>query len=76
MSNKIWIFWKRLAGRLAIIQTAVILTFFYFLVIGPFAMIIKLLRKDLLDKKWKQNKSFWKEKEKMYVTLKSAKRQF
>ncbi len=76
MSNKIWAFWKRFARKLAIIQTTVILTIFYFLVMGIFAAVIKLLRKDLLDKKWKQNKSFWKEKEKTFPTLESAKRQF
>ncbi len=75
MSNKIWAFWKKLARRLAIVQTTIILTLFYFLMIGIFALVIKLLRKDLLDKKWKKNKSFWKDK-KMLVTLENAKRQF
>jgi len=76
MGKKIWVFWKKFARRVAIIQTSVILTLFYFLMIGIFALVIKLLRKDLLDKKWKQNKSFWKEKEKMIATLEAARRQF
>ncbi len=76
MSKKLWAFWKKFARSLAIIQTTVTLTIFYFLMIGISALIVKLLRKDLLDRKWKQNKSFWKEKEKMLVTIENAGRQF
>ena len=76
MRQKIWAFWKRFAHRLAIIQTTIILTLFYFLMIGIFALAAKLLRKDLLDKRWRKNKSFWKEKEKMLATLEAARRQF
>jgi len=76
MGKKFWVFWKNIARRIAIIQTAIILTLFYFLMIGAFAAIIKLLRKDLLDKRWKKNRSFWKAKEKMTVTVETAKRQF
>ncbi len=76
MWNKIWLFWKKFARRLAIIQTTVILTLFYFLMVGIFALVAKLLGKDLLDKKWKQNKSFWKEKEKLSVAVENARRQF
>jgi len=76
MRQKIWSFWKKFAHRLAIIQTTIILTLFYFLMIGVFALVAKLLGKDLLDKKWKQNKSFWKEKEKPAVAIENARRQF
>lgn len=76
MGKQIWVFWKKFARRVAFIQTTIILTLFYFLMIGIFAIVIKLLRKDLLDKRWKQNKSFWKDKEKMLATLEAARRQF
>lgn len=76
MWKRIWFFWKKLAHRLAIIQTTIILTLFYFLMLGVFALVIKLLRKDLLDKRWKKNRSFWKDKGKVLVTMESAKRQF
>lgn len=76
MGKNFWVFWKKFARRLAIIQTGIILTLFYFLMIGFFALVVKLLRKDLLDKRWRQNKSFWKDKEKMLATLEAARRQF
>ncbi|EQB63099.1 MAG: hypothetical protein RBG1_1C00001G0678 [candidate division Zixibacteria bacterium RBG-1] len=76
MGKKFWAFWKKFAHRLAIIQTTIILTLFYFLMISVFALVIKLLRKDLLDKKWKQKKSFWKGKEKLSVAIENARRQF
>lgn len=76
MGKKFWVFWKKFAHRLAIIQTTIILTLFYFLMIGVFALVAKLLGKDLLDKKWKQNKSFWKEKEKLSMAVENARRQF
>lgn len=68
--------WKKFARRLAIIQTTIILSLFYFLMLGILAVVIKFLRKDLLDKKWKKNKSFWMEKEKVSIDMESAKRQF
>lgn len=42
------------------INTAVLLTIFYFLFLGIPRVVTALLRKDLLDERWKDRPSYWK----------------
>ena len=44
----LWQGWKRIAHKIGVVQTFIIMTVFYFLVIGPSALIAALLGKDLL----------------------------
>ena len=74
--RRAWTKWKRFARRVARVQTFIILTLFYFTLFALWAVILKLLGKDLLDKRWKNDKSFWIAKEKYKIDLESAKRQF
>ncbi len=55
----IWPAWKRLALKIAKAQTILLLTLFYFTIFGLYALSMKLLRLDPLDKKWNKQKSFW-----------------
>jgi hypothetical protein len=73
----IWSGIKAFSKKVAYIQAIIILTLFYFLVIGPFSVMLRLLGKDLLNKKWKDiNKSYWIKKEKNEINLENARRQF
>jgi hypothetical protein len=73
----IWAGIKAFSKKIAHVQAIIILTLFYFLVIGLFSVIIRLLGRDLLNKKWKDNKtSYWTEKEKTEINLEIARRQF
>ena len=76
---KIWSFfwrkWKKFALKLAKVQTIILLTLFYFTLFALYALALKLIGRDLLNKRWKQNKSFWIEKPKYKIDLESSKRQ-
>ena len=73
----IWSGTKAFSKKVAYVQAIIILTLFYFIVIGLFSVIIRLLGKDLLNKNWKDGKpSYWIEKEKAEINLENARRQF
>lgn len=58
--KKLFSFWMVLARFLGKINTFVLLTLVYFLMIGPLATFFKLIRKDLLDIKLSDHKkSYW-----------------
>jgi hypothetical protein len=43
--------WMAIAGRFGLIQTMVLLVFFYVLLVGPVASIARIGRRDYLDKR-------------------------
>jgi hypothetical protein len=75
--KRIWSGIKSFSKKVAYVQSLIILTLFYFLIIGPFSIALRVLGKDLLNKRWKDNKtSYWIKKEKVEVNLENARRQF
>jgi len=81
--NKLWSGIKAFSKKVAYVQSIIILTLFYFMIIGLFSIFIKLLGKDILNKKWKDKKksflkihSYWIKKEKIEINLENARRQF
>jgi len=67
----------RIVGRFAFVQTLVILTIFYGLLIGPFGSGASLLRRDLLDKrKLREGESAWREADTAEANLERAQHQF
>jgi len=58
--NKIWQRWKRIAKTVAKVNSYIILTLFYFLIIGPVALIKKII--NLFSKKVPEE-SYWVSKE-------------
>jgi len=73
----IWSGIKAFSKKLAYVQAIIILTLFYFLVIGPFSVVLRLLGQDLLNKKWRDKKtSSWIRKDKVEINLENAHRQF
>jgi hypothetical protein len=68
--------WMKFAGLLAFINTRILLTLVYFLLIGPASLIARLMGKDYLDRSTEHSESFWKEKKPAAHSLEESKRQF
>jgi hypothetical protein len=68
--------WMRFARALAFVNTRVLLTIFYVLVIGPIALVLSVIGKDFLERKIDASLSYWKKREPSEHTLESASRQF
>ena len=52
--------WMALAKVLSVVMTYVILTLTFYIVITPTGVLMRLLGKDLLNKRWKSSRpSFW-----------------
>jgi len=68
--------WMIFARALAFVNTRIILTIFFLLIIGPIALILKLAGKDFLQRKIDSSPSFWKPREASEHTLDNAVRQF
>jgi hypothetical protein len=73
---RIWQGWKKIARAIGVFNTKVILTILYFIVLGIFSLIVRLLRLDLLDKRLVRRDSYWHGKEEGEVTLERCRRQF
>ena len=73
----LYIFWMKLAFVLSWINTRLILFLMFYLIFTPIGFIIKILRIDLLETKInKEEKTYWKKKEKKEFGLVSYERQF
>jgi hypothetical protein len=74
MFKQLWLGWKAFARRIVDIQAKLFLTFFYFLVVAPFAIGVKLLANplNLLEKRH----SNWVSKTVDKRGLEEARRQF
>jgi len=68
--------WMKFAAMLGWINTRVILTIVYFILFGLIALIVRILRKDLLRKRRSASASYWKPKEKIVHSIDAAKHQF
>ena len=68
--------WMALARGLAIVNTTVLLTLIYVLLIGPISVVVRLMRKDLLHHRIGSTKSFWTPKEPVRHSLDEARHQF
>lgn len=74
--KKPYFYWMKFAHLLGRVNTALLLTLFYLLILGPVAMVLKLFGKDLLDRKAEQRTSYWYNKSKEPTTLEQSKHQF
>lgn len=60
--------WMKFAHALGRINSFILLTVFYVVVFGIARMVIFVLRKDLLDERWKDRSSYWNKREKIAAT--------
>ncbi len=67
--------WMAIVARFGFVQTLVILSIFYALLIGPVALLGVLTRRDLLDKRaLRSDDSAWLEADTAVADLERAKR--
>lgn len=58
-------YWMKFAHVLGWINTRILLTLFYFVILTPFALLVSLFKRDLLDQSFKPNEpTYWLPKEK------------
>jgi hypothetical protein len=68
--------WMKFAHAVGWFNTRLLLTIVYVILFAIPALILKLMRKDLLDRQYNDSPTYWKDKEKISHTLEQAKRQF
>jgi hypothetical protein len=68
--------WLRFARVLGKANAYFLLTVVYLLVLGPGAIVLKLLRKDLLDRRFEDRTSYWQDKATVSQDIEQSKHQF
>ncbi len=68
--------WMRFAKLLGKMNAVILLTLVYFILIGPAALVLKLLGKDLLDRKAGTEPTFWYPKGEESPSADRSSRQF
>jgi hypothetical protein len=73
--GRAWQRWKTIAHRLGNFQARVLLSLFYFLVVPPFALIVKLSR-DPLGLRPHRTDGFWHRRRPAEPAVEAARKQF
>ena len=76
IGSRIYKGWMAFAKVLAFVNTRILLTLFFVVVIGPIAVFLKLIGKDFLERKIGTQGSYWKLRESAEHSLENAMRQF
>ncbi|MCS6842711.1 MAG: hypothetical protein NZ528_00065 [Caldilineales bacterium] len=74
MLRNLWHRWLGFAQKIGTFQSRVLLTLFYFLVVTPFGLAVRLFS-DPLDRKRRPAQSAWKSRATRDVDLTAARRQ-
>jgi hypothetical protein len=72
----VWRGWKKFAHVLGIVNTKILLTLSYFVIIALVSIISKILRADFIDRRLRPQPSYWHDREQLPVNLESCRRQF
>ncbi len=75
MLKELWSRWKAFAIKLGNLWARIIFTLFYFLIVTPFGLAVRLLS-DPLQIKHRDDVTFWQPKTLPEPTLEEARRQF
>ena len=57
--------WMKIAHAIGRVNTAILLTIFYFIFLGVARLILVFVKKDLMDSRWNDSpgSSYWKKRE-------------
>lgn len=66
--NKIWFKFGLFLGKLV---SPIIMSIIFFLVVTPIAVLMRLLKKDLLNLKFNTNNSYWIKKDELQSNMKN-----
>lgn len=72
----LWRGWKKFAHVLGIVNTKILLTIAYFIVMGIVSIITKIFGRDLIDRRMKPQPTFYHTREPLEESLETVKRQF
>jgi len=72
----LWRGWKKFAHVLGIINTRILLTISYFLILAFASLITKVGRKDLLDRRMNPKPTFYHPHEPVTASVEACRRQF
>jgi len=72
----IWSGWKKFAHGVALVQTKIIMTMFYFVFIALASLVIKLLRRHILDTSSSASGGAWMERGREVPDMERCRRQF
>lgn len=72
----LWRGWKKFAHVLGIVNTRILLTISYFVILAFAAVITKVMGKDLIDRRMKPAPSFYHPHEPIQATVEACRRQF
>ena len=73
--GKLWQGIRAFGHGIGLVANFVVLALFYFLIFGPFALVIRLFRRDLLGLGGAERESFWEPRERTEPSLERARRQ-
>ncbi len=73
--RRAWTQWKRFAAWIGKWNTRLLLTVTYFLAMGPISVMLRLLRKNPLEKRWRRGQSAWKKIDTGELTLEQSRYQ-
>lgn len=75
--QKIWSGWKSIAHKIARVQTVILLTLFYFLILTPMGFLFRLFRWDPLQSRSRNmgKETNWRNADKGEPDLESMRRQ-
>jgi hypothetical protein len=72
----LWRGWKKFAHVLGIVNTRILLTISYFVILAGASIVTLVLRKDLLDRRMGPNSVRYHPHEPVVASLETARRQF
>jgi len=75
VAHKLWQGICGLFHAVGLVANFVLLTLFYFLIFGPFALVARAMRRDLLGLGGRERDSFWTKRPPEQASLERARRQ-
>jgi hypothetical protein len=75
VGKKLWRGIQQTFHAIGLAETFVLLALFYFLILGPVALIARVARRDFLGLKGRGRDSFWRKRPPEQISLERARRQ-
>jgi len=72
----LWRGWKAFAHVLGVINTKILLSISYFVIIALVSIFSRVFGADFLDKRMRKKSSYWHDREAIDVSLEGCRRQF
>lgn len=74
--RRLYLRWMAFARVLGKINTVVLLTIVYVVILGPVSLVFRVLRRDLLDRNHEERASYWYDREHEEHSIERRSRQF